>query len=686
LSETADELIIYPQITAAEYFVMQVKSLNEVSVSAMINRCRGQTLKEIGDSIGVTRERVRQILIRLSIHLRRYADIVADTLICPENPVFSYEQLRQLFTSDEMADCCRFVLQQSEYVQYIKFADKFVLRSVFNDNIEKAMKQFIDDIAKTSINFSYMRKEIKDSLQKNGLDFLQTEDIKQFLKQAGYQFYGEFAVSGNRHFASACCDAVRRFFPFDIKLDSNKSNKDMNKLRQIITQYYPGIILPDNNRALTARLSSTMILSGRGRYCPVEKVHYNFELFEEIRSFIVESHQTTFYYSEIFEYFKDNLHKETNINNFHFLHGALKYLYSDLFVFERDLLVKKESDRCDIKMRLTELILNKGSSVTKDEIKEAIPGINSVVIAFTAMRLPELIQWEYNEFNHIDNIYLSDDELNTLENILKELTDKNGGYATDSLLYYKSSEMLGDTLERNRIKNIHNLYYIASYYFGNQYKFKRPHIISDKFDIQELTVANIARSLLKCDESLNYLEYNKLVESLGWAVGTVYAVFYELEKDFLRISEDDYVKKDKFHISESAINEVSNQINRLISDSEYYPIGSIDNYHDFPPCAYSWNGFLLESVLRNYCKEFRIISPNVRDRRYQKGIIVKKDCRLKSFEDIVVNVLKKDGITDVSQSELIKHLQIRGLSSKMIPKEIYDCPQIQVVNKNFIIA
>ena len=75
--------------------------------------------------------------------------------------------------------------------------------------------------------------------------------------------------------------------------------------------------------------------------------------------------------------------------------------------------------RQNIDDRLSQLLLENGRAMSKEEIRQSIPGINDFVIAFAILRQPHLLQWDYNEYNHINNIVITDDERETLSNAIK---------------------------------------------------------------------------------------------------------------------------------------------------------------------------------------------------------------------------------------------------------------------------
>lgn len=678
----------YFSIPVTLHFTNAIEALKDSAKISLFMRCMGSTLEEIGKELQVTRERVRQIIAKTCSKLMGIAELCAGSLLS-DNASFPFSALENLFRSEESAMYCKLVLQKSEYVRYFKFSDSFIKDSVCGADIEDRLKEFTNEIIGDGINLYDNLELIESELKKDNMDFFDTSDIMNFLIHNKYRFYGDYVMKGSQPYALVCHDAVRKFFRFDVKLDSDDDNEDIRLLRQVIDKHYHGVPIPLNNRALTAgmtRDASRLILSGRGRYCPIEKVIYSGSLFEEIHRFIINSTQTSFYYSELYSHFQGRFLVETNIDNPHFLHGMLKCLYPNEFAYERDLLSKVGEPRQGIDDRLNQLLLENGHAMTKKEIKQSIPGISDTVFTFSVMRIPKVIQWDYNEFNHIDNINITIEERVILSDAIKTQTDLHNGYSSDTLLFTAVKDTCKDFLSRNSIANQQNLYYVSSYLFEGEYRFKRPHILSKNFPVQEISATNIAQVLLHCETDLNYEEYFRLSATLGWAGGTVYSIFSELEKDFIRISENDYVRKKYFGVSESLIGSISDILLGFVSKSGYFAFNSIFDYESFPKCSYKWNGFLLESLITEYDTGFRIISPQIRDRRYQRGIIVPSDSPFDTFEDLVVGNLLSEGIPALTETELSKYLRMCGLIvTSAIPQELYECTKLPFKNEVFTV-
>jgi DNA-binding CsgD family transcriptional regulator len=333
----------YLSTPITQRFTNAVEALKDREEIIISKRCAGATLEEIGHELHVTRERIRTLLSETYRKLIGTAELVAGALLSSDKAVFPFSSLINLFGSEEAAAYCKLVLQESEYVHYLKFSDSFIKVSVCGADLEDRLKEYADEIVGEGVNFYGNLKSVKSKLRKYNLDFFDIADIVNYLIHNKYRFYGDYVTRRVPSHAIICHDAIRKFFKLDIKLDYNEDNKDMRLLRQIVAKHYHGISLPPSNKALTfgvQRNFPKMILSGRGRHCPIEKVKYNVSLFEDVHAFITGSPQTSFYYSELFSHFQERFLAETNINNSNFLHGMLKYLYKNDFVYKKNLLHK----------------------------------------------------------------------------------------------------------------------------------------------------------------------------------------------------------------------------------------------------------------------------------------------------------------------------------------------------------
>jgi hypothetical protein len=163
---------------------------------------------------------------------------------------------------------------------------------------------------------------------------------------------------------------------------------------------------------------------------------------------------------------------------------------------------------------------------------------------------------------------------------------------------------------------------------------------------------NVARQLLCNDDILNYQRFQRQEEELCWPECTLYAIFSKLERDYLRISENDYISTGRLVVSPGFLASLTQTLQLLVGKNGYLAFCKLSDYDRFPHCQYQWNGFLLESLLCKYDLCFRIINSQVRDRRNQKGIIVPDDSPYVTMEDLVLDVLKGEECMSISERDL----------------------------------
>lgn len=111
-----------------------------------------------------------------------------------------------------------------------------------------------------------------------------------------------------------------------------------------------------------------------------------------------------------------------------------------------------------------------------------------------------------------------------------------------------------------------------------------------------------------------------------------------------------------------------------------------EDFDGLPEMNYEWNSFLLVSIIRQYKLGCKLISPAIKDRRYNKEIIVCADSPFQALDDVVEDMLKKNGIFYIDESNLLSFLVVHRLVSKVIPKELYDSGKLKYSDGYFSLS
>ena len=664
-----------------EMFLKRWNMLDDRNKDIAIRFSYGETLQSIGDIHNLTRERIRQIVIKTHRVLRRYTHKISRKLFDENNGVFSKDDITHLFEDMDIANVCFNILAESSY--YIPFLGK-----IYNDlpnDWEKSLKEIMDEIVGVGVNFYDNLELIEDKLQKKGLSSLDFSDFLSFLVSRGYKLYGDFVVRSNQAYSLICYDVVKKYFPFGIKLDSDPENLDMIQLREIVKNRYGNFELPPNNKAITARITPLLVLCGRGKYCVPETIDYAIELMDDIVEYINNSDEDSLYYSEIFDAFQGRLLMETNVDNYNYLHGVLKYLYPDDFQYERDVIIKIGAQKIPLESRISELICSSGGPVSKQFIQMKIPYANDMRLLNAVPRDKDIIQWDYNQFNHMQNISCNEEDKANLRQILLALTGKNKGYCNERTLFEATKEKYPKFLNKNNMTDGFNLFYVICHLFSPEFRFSRPHIASKEFPNIELTNLNVTKFFIGDRDTFSYSDLVHISKDCGASHSFLPMVSHALEEEYIRLNENEYLKKSKLFLSEETMRLIDKAILKNMGGYGYVALFAAFNFNIYPNIGYQWNEFILNSIINHFGLNYKILEPRTTDRRYKRGIIVKKNNPSSTYEELVIEQMKLDRIASIHQKDFAQYLRNKGLLlTENIPQELYNDEGLRLEDDKFV--
>lgn len=665
-----------PLVCIANKLLNEQKGNREFRI--YIDRANKKTLQEIADNYGLTRERVRQIESKFFRQFSPFFGALVEQHMLENNLSYILTQdVLEFFDDDEFDTVIMYTLKDSSALEYLSFADMFIRKnSAEQDTISKLRELTFDLIGEDGIHFFDSLPLIEEMLNDSGLDFISTDAFLNYLFEINAHFYGDFVFLQRQPYVKLCLILINKYFKDGIALHSDD---DINRLREYVkTDFGASVELPAQNRAISARLFDHLISCDRGMAKTIENVHFEQSVIEDIKRYIDSSELKTLFFSEIFNEFEGVLAFTSDITNYHGLHGILSYLYREEYDFSRDTLTKKNSTANSLSLadRVILFIKEKARPVSRTEIKQKIGGISDMMLMTAIYNSRDLIQWDYNSFYAFDCLQITDDEKTKLQDIIEEQFLIHKNYCSDRLAYEQAKKELPDFVSKNGIENSTNLFYVLQNIFKESFQFSRPHICKNG-TIAQLTTKSIALHLLGEDAMISRNKFIKMAKGVLWSDTTADLIFYELEKEYIRISEDIYIKAEELFVEESALHVVKKWVEEKLSQEGYLSMIGYEDFDDLPHVNYEWNSFLLVSIIRQYKLGYKLISPTIKDRRYNKEIVVRVDSPFKSLDDVVEYTLKKNGISYIDESNLLSFLVVHHLVSKVIPKELYDSGKLK---------
>lgn len=171
---------------------------------------------------------------------------------------------------------------------------------------------------------------------------------------------------------------------------------------------------------------------------------------------------------------------------------------------------------------------------------------------------------------------------------------------------------------------------------------------------------------------------------MKWSPVTTGMVFGEIEKDYVRIADDLYIKKEHFDVSNESVIKIHQVLkNKMLNG--YVSLINFDDWEEMPSIQYEWNIFLLRTIIDIKIDDLRIVEIKTRDRRYERGIVIESNSEIKDYADLVISLLNKLDMTEITENNMLTLLIMNNLTYKMIPKELYVSDKIIYDNGRFAI-
>lgn len=637
-----------------------------------VRRAEGDTLQEIGEAYNLTRERVRQ-------HCSKFERAVMPMILAlaqgledaNSDHYIKEEQVLSVFDNDDYDKIFIFTLRNAssyDFVGGIFFNKEHYPRAEYD------LIGIVSDIVGDGINLFDEIERIESALDSAGYGFIEADDFLNMVIEFNYCFYGDYIVKNKKSYAFLCAQLVEECFPDGIRYE----DEDMNRLRCLASERFGDLDLPDNDRSLWSRLCTHLVQRGRSTYISPKKIFVDKDLMEEIKSYVDNSPLSEIFFKEIFAEFEGILTMTTNIDNAAFLHGVFVYYYPHEYIYSRDSLTKRDAEETQsLASRIREVLVEAGRPLRKDEIMSHLPGLAESVLFNAIIHSEDIAQWEYNYYNCMGNIKRNKDAEQILKTTLEVLLSENQGYCSESMLYVATKDKLRDYFDENNVCNAQNLFYLAYMLFDGEFSFRRSHIASvGRF--KSLNVKDILIDLLGSPDRLYYDGFMELTSKLMIPVVTAGMVFTEIEKEYIRISQNEYLRKSCISFDTSDIEIIKGLVESYAVDEWYLPLQKFAECEERLPNRLEINEFVMESIATELDLGWHVVQPQIKDRRYQKGIMVRNDNSIMTYDALVASVLLSKGISELSEAQLLSFMQIHQLAGKVIPKELFSSPHFEV--------
>ena len=594
-----------------------IYSTNRIQI-VMEGRANGLTLNELGEQLGVTRERIRQIELKtkrqfglqqtkIKIMSKLHADLNGQSII-------SLEDIESV--SGDNAATLIYLLKD---IKGSLFAYDHQLEVfVFGDNdLSSRIQDFIDTLPNI-LHKKNISKVLKTAQEEYDLE-------KEYVEKALFDVYkvtGDVFHRTTLTLAKIYDSILRKYYVNGIHIyDDN----EIESLRQHILNDYGNISLPSSNRAIAARISSICVLAGRGVYIPKKDHWITEDLAQKILAFIMNSSSPVLLIGSVFSIFEEELESQ-GIGNKYFLQGVLRELFDEKLYFRKDY-VSRDKGFTSIYSSIISFIKESKYPVKKEELKEKYKGITDVVIAL-ATSDSDILNL-YGEYLHASNLAIRTSEKTFLsERLATIISDSEVHHIKD--IFSAINNERPEIFSRNAVLWPYGAFSVLEYLFKDQYQFSRPYIALHNVEIGRPN-ERLQDYLYSMDE-FSISEITDFAKENHMQIPALIEYINSLNDKFLLLNVDTLSSIDEIGINSLLASEVES----LICDeiTETIPIRDLQCISKLPQINVPWNEWLIYSVLKKWSTKLDVALSSNQLRQSIPLVSVAGDMDSSKYKDV----------------------------------------------------
>lgn len=659
--------------TLFRYLLINLRNKHNNWYISLLRVANGQTYYTIGQEHGVTKQRIRQFIADgfkwitplLSAMIAR---------IFSERPYINIQQIMELYSGKKFySKIILLWLRKQSPCEYIDYAETFI-PAISDRNIGNGIWKKVQNMMDEYTSLSELEENFSETYD---YPYIDIGALKNLLEKNGYKVYGDVVLK-RVTIENLCEPILSRYFPHGFPL-----NKYEEFRMKCVKTYGERIVKEKlDNAALdnAFTLAKNIIMCDRGKYTSVKNVQIQKiqpllqKIVDTIELDALAGKEKHISYQRVYNHFVDEL-KECNVNNHYLLHGLLKYAYPEQFkynereTFER---IGKGVYSVSLNQRIRECFSSAKKTLAKKDLQSQL-GITATQLTLAVGNDPKVF-FDGEGMIHCLNQYKYDDEdIAELQKSISNIMGEYRGYCNSIMLWEYLKDNHAQLLSNNNITTNREIAGIAQALFHKEYQFSELHMLQKNIQIAKIDWLNIILYLMNTPAKISLEEISPLADKLKCPGGTKYMLQQKLQDMYIRISEKEFIAREKFAIGTQPVAAVKNLLNEEMRD-KHIVISKIpwQKLKKLPPLVgTTWNVFLLRSIVENeFAGEYRIIDPAKTDLRYEHGIIVMQDSPFIDFIDLIIDYWRQAGRDHfVSEAEMSIALQ-KHFDMNYIPGEL----------------
>lgn len=557
-------------------------------------RAAGKTLDQIGSILKVTRERVRQLEVkakrmfswhqsRIRIISKISAERNGDAIITPsEIKAYCQSNFNELL----------FLLRSFESTNftYDKAVDVFILGDDSLSSRVQAYLETLPDIISTSQLPAILAAASED-------EDIPAEMLERGIKET-YRITGEVYHRTRLSLASIYTSIIGEFYPNGIHAyDDN----EIARFRQLVFERYGDVKLPENNRALTARIAGICILCDRGTYRLKQKQYISRKLANRIDRYMEDSEFPIFLTNTLYSVFEEELNAE-GVTNKYYLQGILHELFGHKYNFSRDY-ISKDSEITSVYSTIVTYIEDFEHPVARQQIQSAFPGVPEIVISF-AVEDPEILNY-FGSYLHASHLTVSADEKRYLEETIAQVVSDGGTHHIKDITQLIMRDK-PEVLTRNAALFPFSAYSLIEYLFRSKFQFSRPYVAKIGVDIDRS--ADRLHDMIYSEETFTVAQISDFCKEVHYQIQSMLEYLNSCNDQFFMTDTETIILISKTGITEEVVHALESAI--LLELTETMPIINLPCWQQFPAIQIPWTEWLVYSAINKWGKQLSVSTSN----------------------------------------------------------------------------
>ena len=576
---------VYEEVGA---FIASIENSKSMVFEIIEKRADGMTLNEVGAQFNLTRERIRQLEYRCITQFGKWNEQKRIlNLICAlreYDRILTHRELEEYF--DDYTDIVIYLLRHndSDNYKYDKDLEVFIIG---DDSLSDKTENFLEALPE-SFSVSDLSRIIEKAEEK-GIDeeYLLKAIDNAFCKTE--KIYHRQRLSLARMYEMV----LGRYFPDGLHVYDDESMEDF-KIKMV--EMFGNVSMPDNNRAIAARICDNAVLCGRGIYKPKQKLYISVELKNKISEYIRENENEIYPINSLFSVFEKEL-KSEGIDNKYYMQGVLKELIGNEFVFKRDYIAKNE--KSSFYSEVKEFIKSNDYPVTKEEIREHFSGITDIMLNLSVNN-DEIINF-FGKYLHGSKLNLTHSNIMYIKGKLSEILSESTTCHCQELFENIQNDRK-DILDKAGIFFQYSLFSVVHYLFDAEYEFSRPYISKKgcKIEKMDIQVSEFLEDYdkIKVETLLDFTKEKK------FSINNILDFINSQNETHLLINKDELYSIDDIGINEEYVKEMEEILEEEVTET--CAIGSLLSVRNFKKLNVPWDKWLVYSILNKWGTKFDV--------------------------------------------------------------------------------